>query len=774
MEIFLNWLVETVQETAYYAPLAWSVLCIYCISKLLSQKKYHLWRPIRFAIIATGVSLIALIWYICIGQQSMENEEWQSAAHILRVINISSIAITALLWLFCVILYAINSIKLKKVRNLTSKDSLTYNIVAALNQLKRISPSLLTKRQKEKLERYRLCLYIKLGNLNAAEKLAKELPVEESFRYFVLYMHAHMSGDMYQAKRYIKQAEECIQKDTDHLVMTEILLDHGVSYVTTDEYPLAEEYFEKAAAAYRKYKLNNSELLNSIYYNWAFHQTRIHTGQKAKDAVWALVKEYESLIEPKKPTDLLRLFNLKLELLRQLGATREEIDRAVCENFQAVIRKRLPIANKCMFAASVVRIVWTGFLNPELSLNYLHTHMDVLEKLPPESRYLAYKEVNLLFEKLGGPMVERYIALKERAIHYMQEEAEKDLSLWLSSLPNEAVLARGQCLTERAGLQRKLPDYQTQVEQEYVKSAAALYRENHLHVDEIMARLNYIDGLCAPENLDEEYLPIMKEEMLAQLTEVESFLPKLADHPSLMECYIRCGFYYAMIEKYDACINAYRRYLKSKIALAHYAPWVQRYLMVLMLQVRALYFYQALNRVKEDSALQSRTEQEIQQRFQSFPHHDGYLDAVLLGRFLGYTGNVPVKTKEWPDGACVDGKDSHSWLWMEEFGLNIDICYGRFEKEVNHDRIFFTRHPLEAGTSEWIKIIKFHTNQDLPLIRETVFPGRFPQELSQMLQQIYEMIMQYIPEECPGLEEIVQLYQRTVLSVPGIVSGFKN
>ena len=57
-------------------------------------------------------------------------------------------------------------------------------------------------------------------------------------------------------------------------------------------------------------------------------------------------------------------------------------------------------------------------------------------------RYRLFKELNLFFKGLFGPIVERYEPLKSYAYWYMQNQAEQDLEVYRKELPEEAVYER--------------------------------------------------------------------------------------------------------------------------------------------------------------------------------------------------------------------------------------------------------------------------------------------------------------------------------------------
>lgn len=59
----------------------------------------------------------------------------------------------------------------------------------------------------------------------------------------------------------------------------------------------------------------------------------------------------------------------------------------------------MPDRNRCMFEASVARVIWSLRLNPVHILQALNADKERIRQLPMPARYHCYKNIQSFFEK---------------------------------------------------------------------------------------------------------------------------------------------------------------------------------------------------------------------------------------------------------------------------------------------------------------------------------------------------------------------------------------
>jgi hypothetical protein len=468
--------------------------------------------------------------------------------------------------------------------------------------------------------------------------------------------------------------------------------------------------------------------------------------------------------------DCITFFNTKLELLRQTEANRVVIDKAVHETFSHLMNSKLPKENKLFFAISLTRIVWATRISPENCLDVIASDIETIFKLPMPNRYYAFKDLNLLFMDLHGDIAESHHKIREAANSYMSNQAESDLESYRKELPKDAIFEKGFCYRESAGLQKKsLDHYDLKKILSYIKSASALYHENSLLIEENICRLDIMDELCDAKNLNENHKIIYRDEMLSQLVEIETYLSTLAEQTNLAEFYLRLCFYCMHLDDYEKCIIYYKKFVMSSVSLEHFAPWLHRYHMYNSFVVRTFYFLKAIQTIKGSKGIIQYPSM-VQQWFESFPSHDGFVDSILLGKFMGFSSIIPLKQKTWIDPLFKDGSTPriHTWFWMVPLELNLDITYSQFEDDNYSNCILFDndRHPLESNTSN--KICADMNNTGLNFIgakQTNLLKDGLPPEQIIFIDNLYSIIIAHVNPECPTIEKIKALFKDTSFPV---------
>lgn len=752
MDSAINVLSEILNNNAYKNPSIIAVLIMSCcisVKKIFSNRKYPAY--IIKATISISIGLIILDFNILIFKYILPY--FLSSLLIFAPIVISLFKFFYIQW------------KLKRVKSLAEAKNIKYNIIRSWELLQSLSVKNMIPRQRKQYKRYRLFLLIKLGNIKAVDDIIEDFKEEKAYYYFMQYIKYYSMGRIAEASRKIKAAEEVCSADTDPLLYVQILTNRGVNHVCMMNYQPADDYFYKAAKYFKEYKLKDKELLGTIYHNYSFNKTFL------RDNSWeSILEEYKLLLNMKRLNDSVSYLNIKLELLRQTEAAKLVIEKTVEELFSSIMELKFDEENKFIFVSNMARIAWAARINPSKYLNELTENIEVLERLPMPSKYNSLKDIDLLFMDLHGEIVERHLELKKMAKYYMLNLAVDDLESYRKSLPEDAVLEKCFCYMEIAGIQKKFSsEYDLKKVLSNLNSAIALYHENSLLIDEQICRMAIMDELCSVENLNEDYKLIKSEEMKKQLNIIELFLPSLEEHNILAEFYLRLSFYCMHLSDYNRCVGYYNKFANTSISMDHFAPWLHQYYMITSFVVRVIYFVKAIKKIKGSREL-LRYSPEIQEWFKTYPNHDGKIDSMLLGRFLGYTEKVPLKIKTWIDPDFNNGTipRSYLWLWIDEISFNIDITYNQFVNEKYEKCIFYhgDRHPFESGESYKIidSIIATGLNFYGTIIKliseENLLPGE-----RKMYNTLYAMITLNIDVKCPTLEKLTELYKDTMLPV---------
>lgn len=750
---------EFFSGTDYLRPAFLSFILAAFISYILKRLKKY---PSRYKYLAlsTSASIIALLFNVFALKRV-----W------LYYVTISTLIISLLIGMT---LYIINNYKLKQIIKESNENNRKFKEDAALRQLKSISPAALTHKQKVRYNRYKLYIFVKVGSLRTADKILDEMgfgdnaQIGQAHYHFLENVILFHQGNMAGAHEEIQKAEDTKNKDTEPLIQVEIALNHGVSYVTMQNYQAADDCFRRAAIEYKRLKLKESSLLFSIYYNYAFNKTRIGNVDDSS----SIVDEYKSLLNLKRPSDQVNYFNLQLEILRQTEASRELLSETVQKFSSQFQNSKLPIENKVIFAGSMARIIWSGRLDPELSIKVLQDNLCLLDTIPPMTRYRIFTDLHYLFADLHGAVRDRYTTLISATEAYHTAQAERDLKEYRDSLLEEAIYARCICYKELASEQKRNSKINKGAPIDYLSSAVSLYHENMLYIDEQLLRLDIADELCGTEQVDKNYKPIERETFQKQLVLVEDFLPNMAKHPSLAEFCLRLSFYYLLLDEYDKCTQYYERFEDAFLSLNHFSPWMHRYRMITAFSARIIHCKRIIERIKNTSDV-LKCSKAVQDWFCSFPYHDGMLDSMILARFIGYdTEAYPLKMRLWLDPKYEGVTHAHLWFYFSELKLNADITFNQFKEEDASAQIFFDldRHPFECNESRTI-------HQDScasgVFYRGVLFKQFHKSELTpeqaKLFDDIYGLINANVPKGCPSVEEIKQLYVETMTAIPAVV-----
>ena len=789
IDVFLLLLDELAGSTHFYVPILAAVFFgfgFYILHKRFSYPQY-----ILRAVIASAVAFFLFV-FTCICMELLYNADAAVSTFNIKIRGVGlalfAVAVLSVLVMLAAIvrtLYVFVGFrrKLRETIQCTQLESLDYSPIAAWRVLESLPPSKLTRRQKEAYEKYRIYLRMLLGNFNGvAGKLEKLREKDKAYYHFLKCVQYTAMGNMKDAAEEIQQAEENANADTEPLIMGQIMLNRGVGYVGVGYYEAADDAFARAILYCRKNRIKEKTVWETLYYNYVFNRIRLNPDMQRQE--WeALMEPLKTHLDMENPRDYIAYANIELELLRQTNADRGEINSSIHESFDYLMQRQIPINNRCVLEASFARMVWAAMGDPADVLQMLESDRDHLLKLPMPARYNCFHQIDIFFADLHGEIVEKYDKLKQSAFWYMMNQAQQDLEEYRRSLPAEAVYERCFCLKELAGRCKKNPqDYRWEAVADWLENAAALYRENGLELEAILCNLNMMDEATSLLNMNQDMEPIRKDEMEIMLERIEEAIPKFKKHPVMAGVSLRLSFYCCIMHDYDRCRTYFEMYqhLQKIVSLQHFAPWMHRYYMVAGFVVRALYFLDAVRAIREELKGQGKTTL-ADDWFLQFGNCNGVPESVALAMILGIEDGMLLKTKFWPleEGECFcrmdGGLAGHMWLFLPQLGMEIDLTYSQFVQDTDKDRIFFNQgyHPMEKNRSNFLRGRKLDT---LPLFAGTyvreVCMAEFSPEQQAALHEVCDRITDRLPQECPTVEMLFELYRLTMLPVSA--DGFEK
>lgn len=335
----------------------------------------------------------------------------------------------------CIRIYLGMRRELKASRLHAQPESYDYNLMEAWKCLEKLLPSKMTKKQKESYERYKMFLRTQMGSFHANElemrRRAEAGEKDTAFNHLLYFIQYQRTGHIEQANEQIRKAEILCNAETDSIIRSQILINRGVAYVLTKAYKDAEDAFEKAIRFCEENNMQVSELWTILYYNYVFNKTRLHPDMAYEEwkAELDILKEH---LDMGNPQDYIAYRNVELELLCKTGADRSKLEENVRDTLTYIRNSKMPDRNRCMFEASVARVIWSLRLNPVHILQALNTDKELIRQLPMPARYHCYKNIQSFFEDLHGDIVAQYADLWKDAAKYMDHQVINEIALRMS------------------------------------------------------------------------------------------------------------------------------------------------------------------------------------------------------------------------------------------------------------------------------------------------------------------------------------------------------
>lgn len=775
IDLLLALVDQTFGGTNLYIP---TILMMLAIGIICFTNKNWLQMP-RY-MFGTVISEIAGVYFFSVlrfGMQVLCRETKPEAKEFLKSlygILCLILGIMIILAYRCIHIYWIMRRELKVSCLYAQPENYDYNLIEAWKRLEKLLPSKMTKKQKESYERYKMFLRTQMGSFHANEvemrRRAEAGEKDTAFNHLLYFIQYQRTGHIEQANEQIRKAEVLCNAETDSIIRSQILINRGVAYVLTKAYKDAEDAFEKAIRFCEENNMQVSELWTILYYNYVFNKTRLHPDMAYEEwkAELDILKEH---LDMGNPQDYIAYRNVELELLCKTGLDRSKLEENVRDTLTYIRNSKMPDRNRCMFEASVARVIWSLRLNPVHILQALNADKELIRQLPMPARYHCYKNIQSFFEDLHGDIVAQYADLWKDAAKYMDHQAPNDLEKYRKSLPSEAVYERCFCFKEEAGLQKNHPPtYRWENVVEDFENASSLYKENGLELEELMCNLDLMDEACHVFNMDSYGRLIYKSKMNQLMEAAEQILPILQEHPVINEISLRMSFYAYRMDDYERCKKYYKEYRRTKhlVSIEQYAPWLHRYYMVVSFAVRVLYVIDAIKAIPTTNEFLKRN-LSIQKTIRNFMSEPTEKEYVILGMLLGFTNTVLLKRLTWknaPDGS----KKAHVWFVFLDFGWEIDIAYNNIVEDVEADRIFFVinQHPLENGLSRFVSKKNEQGRLSIPLVQKGTFGlGNFGESEQAEMLEICDMIEKHLPEDCPTIEDLLWCYGDVMVPVRG-------
>lgn len=136
-----------------------------------------------------------------------------------------------------------------------------------------------------------------------------------------------------------------------------------------------------------------NHLLYFIQYQRTGHIEQAN--EQIRKAELDILKEH---LDMGNPQDYIAYRNVELELLRQTGAERSKLEANVQDTLAYIRNSKMPDRNRCMFEASVARVIWSLRLNPVHILQALNADKELIRQFPMPARYHCYKNIQSFFE----------------------------------------------------------------------------------------------------------------------------------------------------------------------------------------------------------------------------------------------------------------------------------------------------------------------------------------------------------------------------------------
>lgn len=633
---------------------------------------------------------------------------------------------------------------LEKVIEFADPTQSCYDEIKAFSFINRIQTEFLTCKQLKDFNRYRVFCHIALGNCNVAKLLLNEGGFEPALKHFALEVIANNEGDYGKAIEELNAGFATVSDKTDPFIVLQMEHNRAIEHINDGQFRTANDELEKVRLRTKLLNIHNKQFLNLLYVNLLMNKTRLDLPDAGASEGWALIDEYAGTLDLNNGNDRGALFNFKLLLLRQLGAEGSEKACLFADEVEETLTdKKMNEEQRAVAMASLARIAWSDGLNPSRILEFFGTRDLSFKDMKPENRVLVFKNLFLVISNYWSDSP--YLKVIQSVVaSYLNNGLNYDLDSWENSLPAEAIKKRALILKERAALCQLTKADLGQVTL-YLKEAIALLEQG----------FQIMDALEIRWDLAKTLIPSKPEDSLRQLSSIEERLAELGNQPSLGYPYSELCLCYGLLGMGHECRDAFLKAISFKTVMDHYSPSVRRDVAAASFCAR---FYLLLEVLSSPERLTHylRTE-EGKDWLKFYPEKMNVLALnILLGRFLGYEGPIPVERKLTDIGG--NRAFVSYWIAVPELGLVFDPSIKK--KDGQRGSVFLhDGHPLVSHDSNYETLMHRQGFQPLPLEVKPCDESDLDEVDRIALKDILEALNIACKHEHPTTEELLVYYR---------------
>jgi len=615
----------------------------------------------------------------------------------------------------------------------------------------------LTRKQAVKLEKDRVHAIVQLGDLDKARRVLEAADLEPEYKHFMVHNIDFQAGDIAGSERELKMAEDSLNDRSPLIIRMEIALNKGVMLVGKGDYLSADEQFERARRIFEEEGFADKEVLFCLYENMTINKARIGEPYGGRAAGEELLKEYGGKLDPDNPYDSISLLNTRLSFLRQVGASRSELNAHVNSAFEGEgLTGRFDASESFLMAVSIARITLMNGLDPKKALSYLGSHIRDADGLGPGDRLAAMQEIASVAACLPDELLESYPSLIARLDGYSLDDATADLRAHSAALPEEAVLARYKCLKDRAMLALASGRDTAECKHRMIgclEEAIGLLERSGLRFPELDERVNVACELLESVKASPDEKEKDRRRALEHIRIAEDRLGDLQSHPFTSVIHIGMSWAYALLGRHEECRGHYEAFKELGVPAGHYALVVKQREFKVAISLRAYAFRAAVLNVRENA---EELREEVAEWFSGYESHDGWVEAALLAKFLDVGEIAHIQGKPWLASPAAVAATTHSFLPMPGLGLIFDVT----THGVEDDPVVFSAssYPLGLPIYDEVLVAERLSGILLPVVGASIDLEGLVADQGSVHREVYRLICAHAPSFTPTIDELKSLY----------------
>jgi hypothetical protein len=673
-------------------------------------------------------------------------------------IKLQLIQLTVVAFLYCTLIFLIwlgswlgSKIELERIAEFGDYTRPCYDEIKSYSLINKIQPDFLTIKQLNVFNEHRVFSHIALGNCDIAKRLLNEGSFEPALKHFALGAIANGEGDCRRAERELNDGFAAVSNNTDRFILLQLEHNRAIEHINNGQFRIANDELEKVRNKVRLSNVHNGPFLNLLYSNLVLNKTRLDLADRGQAEGWELIDEYSNDLDLSSGTDRGTLFNLKLMFLRQLGAKNSEKAKIFKDEVEDTIsNKKLTEEQRTVAMASLARIAWADGLDPASILDYFGSHDLSFNDMRPENRIAVFKNLSISTGSLMSDNPNLTI-IKDGVAAYLEHGIKFDLDAWENSLPAEAIRIRAAILKERAALCQSIEANSDQAIV-YLKEAIAMLEHGLQIKDALQIRWKLAKILIASK----------PEDALRQLSMIQERLAELGSHPALGYPYYELSLCYGLLGMGHDCRVAFEKAVSFKTAMDHYSPTVRRDVVAASFCAR---FYLMLDVLSSpDRLILYLHTSEGKDWIRRYPEKVNVLSVViLLGRFFGYQGPIPVVRRDTDIGGNY--VIASFWISVPELGLAFDPNINKITGQ--RGGVFLQNgHPLVSPDSNYEVLMQRSGLKPLPVAYKPCDEGDLCDEDRIGIQDVLEALNIACRHERPTTEDLLEYYHNGCEDVP--------